>query len=324
MNKILAWLKYYFIPHRGNQHQPVFLKARCLFFVFLVVVFLELILVFQFLQVIPTGKMMSSIFTDVLVDLTNQNREEEGLYQLKRNPLLDQAAKLKAEDMASKEYFAHTSPEGVTPWYWFDLVGYDYLYAGENLAVNFFDSSDIDQAWMESPKHKKNIINKNFSEIGIGLANGRYKNKETIFVVQLFGTPKKEVLVKVLPEEPQIIEQEIVPEPEPETVPEPEIIEQEESFVYVAGEEKVFDDQSESKIEYASLMAKTVSSPKKTTTFILYFLLLTLSIALFLKIIIKIKIQFPVLIVDGLMVLTVVLLAFMFNHHVLSLMGQIY
>ena len=156
---------------------------------------MELILVAHFFQIIPTSKFLSSIMPEVLIDLTNRNREQIKMHYLEQNSLLAKAAQLKAEDMVSKEYFAHTSPEGTDPWHWFDIVGYDYIYAGENLAVNFFDSYEIDKAWMNSPKHMKNIINNNFNEIGIGMATGNYKGRESIFVVQLFGTQKKPTVV---------------------------------------------------------------------------------------------------------------------------------
>ena len=61
--------------------------------------------------------------------------------------------------------------------------------AGENLAVNFYESHDVVDAWMRSPSHRENILNKDFTEIGIGTARGVYQNKEAIFVVQMFGTP---------------------------------------------------------------------------------------------------------------------------------------
>ena len=62
---------------------------------------------------------------------------------------------MKAQDMATLGYFAHVSPDGKTPWYWIEKVGYDYQYAGENLAINFSDSKDVTNAWMASPLHKE-------------------------------------------------------------------------------------------------------------------------------------------------------------------------
>ena len=72
-----------------------------------------------------------------------------------------------------------------------EKADYDFVYAGENLAINFEDSSEVSSAWMNSPKHKENILNGNFTEIGIATEKGFYNGKETIFVVQMFGSPKK-------------------------------------------------------------------------------------------------------------------------------------
>ncbi len=135
-------------------------------------------------------QLQTAIFSDVLVSLTNETRIDLDLATLKTDPLLEIAAKLKAEDMASKGYFAHTSPEGLNPWYWFQLVGYDYRYAGENLAVNFAESEDVHDAWLNSASHRANIVNGNYTDIGIATARGIYKGREAEFVVQLFGTRK--------------------------------------------------------------------------------------------------------------------------------------
>jgi hypothetical protein len=96
---------------------------------------------------------------------------------------------MKAEHMAEHEYFAHVSPDGIDPWYWFHRSGYKFEKAGENLAINFVDSGDVNRAWMDSPGHRANILNGNFTEIGIAAVSGTYKGKKTIYVVQLFGTP---------------------------------------------------------------------------------------------------------------------------------------
>ena len=133
----------------------------------------------------------AAVVKSALVDLTNKNRIAQKIPFLKINPVLEQAAALKAQDMSQKGYFAHVSPEGKTPWYWLDQVKYDYTYAGENLAINFFDSKEVADAWMNSPAHRANMVNKNFKEIGIALARGIYQNQETVFVVQFFATPVK-------------------------------------------------------------------------------------------------------------------------------------
>lgn len=97
---------------------------------------------------------------------------------------------MKAQDMATKGYFAHTSPEGKkTPWYWLKQVGYQYQYAGENLAINFTDSKDVTNAWMNSPTHKANIVKDKYTEVGTGIATGLYEGRETVFVAQVYANP---------------------------------------------------------------------------------------------------------------------------------------
>lgn len=133
--------------------------------------------------------LVATILPAVVVDLTNEEREGVAAGNLRRNAVLDAAATQKAEHMAAEGYFAHHSPSGVTPWHWFESVGYDYAHAGENLAVHFTDSSSLVAAWMQSPTHRENIINQQFTEIGVGTARGEYQGYPTVFVVQLFGTP---------------------------------------------------------------------------------------------------------------------------------------
>ena len=138
--------------------------------------------------------LVGTILPAVVVDLTNEERADEAAVPLVRNSLLDEAARLKAEHMAKNSYFAHHSPDGVSPWYWFERVGYTYAHAGENLAIHFTDSSAVVEAWMQSPTHRANIVNNNYTEIGVGTAKGTYDGFSTVFVVQLFGTPAAPVV----------------------------------------------------------------------------------------------------------------------------------
>lgn len=133
--------------------------------------------------------LVSTVLPAVVIDLTNEERASFDEASLKRNATLDEAARLKAEHMAKNEYFAHYAPDGTSPWHWFDEAGYVYAHAGENLAIHFTDSAEVVEAWMKSPKHKENIVNSDFTEIGVGTAKGEFEGYETVYVVQLFGTP---------------------------------------------------------------------------------------------------------------------------------------
>ena len=134
---------------------------------------------------------LSAIYASVLVNLANRDRVTANVSELRVSPILEKAAQMKADDMAGKSYFAHNTPDGKTPWYWFEQAGYEYIYAGENLAVNFENSEDVETAWINSRSHFLNIINPKYTEIGIATSTGIYKGREAVFVVQMFGAPAK-------------------------------------------------------------------------------------------------------------------------------------
>ncbi len=184
----MKWLKKYFIPNRGNNYKPHIWREAGATVVFVFVVMLFLGAVSGHLIITHTD-LTALVLPKVLVDYANEDRLNEKYRELAINPVLEKAAQLKANDMATKGYFAHKSPEGRTPWYWFDQAGYDFTFAGENLAVNFVDSVDVNKAWMNSPGHRANIMNNSFTEIGVATAEGVYEGRRTVFVVQLFGRP---------------------------------------------------------------------------------------------------------------------------------------
>jgi hypothetical protein len=131
--------------------------------------------------------LFSDVSRAVLLTLTNQKRSNNGIPSLKEDSKLNKAAYLKAKDMLYYDYFAHRSPSGKTPWYWLDRVGYNYQYAGENLAMDFIESKELFQAWYASSTHKANIINPKFKDIGMAVVSGNFKGRKTTVVVQYFG-----------------------------------------------------------------------------------------------------------------------------------------
>ncbi|MFT5037005.1 MAG: hypothetical protein ACI9VM_000577 [Candidatus Azotimanducaceae bacterium] len=182
-------LKNFFIPHEGNDYRPHSLQKVAVLGMAALV-----LLSFAFANVqsrvwVQSQWLVSTILPAVIVDLTNIERADASLIQVRRNGSLDQAAQRKAEHMAANQYFAHHSPDGISPWHWFSQVGYNFVHAGENLAIYFTDSDEVMQAWMNSPSHRANIMNDTYTEIGIGTASGMYQGAQTVFVVQLFGTP---------------------------------------------------------------------------------------------------------------------------------------
>src|SRR5258708_28336998 len=91
--------------------------------------------------------------------------------------------------MFANQFWAHVAPDGTSPWQFFKNAGYQYYSAGENLARDFSNTSDMMAAWMASPTHRANIVNGRFREIGVAVVDGRLLGSDTTLVVQLFGTP---------------------------------------------------------------------------------------------------------------------------------------
>ncbi len=144
------------------------------------------ILFIAVLSISSTGWAIYS--ADTLVSMTNQERAQNGVASLNTNQALTNAAQAKVNDMFANQYFAHNSPSGKTPWDFIHEAGYNFTYAGENLAIGYFDATDLMNAWMNSPSHRENILNPNFQDIGIAVVAGTYEGVDTIIAAQEFGS----------------------------------------------------------------------------------------------------------------------------------------
>ena len=89
--------------------------------------------------------------------------------------------------MLLKNYWAHNSPDGKTPWEFIKEAGYSYVYAGENMARGFNTSLDVTNAWMASPTHRANMLSSNYSDVGFAVVTGNLSGEETVLVVEEFG-----------------------------------------------------------------------------------------------------------------------------------------
>ena len=187
---------HHFVPHhhpskkyegKTIQHRAHLLGIGALFSYALI---FSLVTSGLFIIRVSAPKILGTITfsTDQIVSLTNQKRAENGLPPLSFNGQLATAASQKAGDMFANNYWAHNSPAGKTPWSFISAAGYKYVYAGENLARDFSDASAVVNAWMNSPSHKENILDKNFREIGVAVADGKLDGHEGILVVQMFGS----------------------------------------------------------------------------------------------------------------------------------------
>lgn len=135
-----------------------------------------------------TSLTYADINKESIVNFTNQKRVESGLTPLKINYSLESSAITKANDMLANNYWAHNSPQGKTPWTFIRGAGYKYIFAGENLAEGYSSTEAVIAAWMASPSHRANILNRNYKEVGVAIISGNLKGKSTTLVVEHFGS----------------------------------------------------------------------------------------------------------------------------------------
>jgi len=187
MEKVKKFFHDFFIPHENNNYRARSLHSDFLSLYLIFAIFLS----FSFKQIGLNNVLgfATDISVDKLYQLTNQEREKNGLPDLQYNDKLAQAAYLKAENMFAENYWAHYSPVGATPWDFIVKSGYRYEFAGENLAKNFLFSQGVIDAWMKSPTHRDNVLKKEYSEVGYAIVNGTLNGEQTTLVVQMFGKP---------------------------------------------------------------------------------------------------------------------------------------
>jgi len=180
---------HYFIPQERNNHRATILKPN--FLLFFLILYLLNQSIIKSLTIAKPGILgySSEITVQKVLDQTNNERIKLGLEPLVYSPVLSESAKEKAQDMFADNYWAHNSPQGKTPWTFFDAVGYKYSTAGENLAKDFYNTDSLVFAWMNSPTHKANIVNSKYKEIGIAVVNGTLGDIKTTLIVQHFGAP---------------------------------------------------------------------------------------------------------------------------------------
>ena len=174
VEKLILRLKLTFVPSQENNFKPKFLTSRVLLWCLAVLFVLKLITI-PFLIYFPKSIFFSDISKTALIELLNKDRQSAGLDSLKENTALDNAAALKAKDILENDYFSHQSPQGISPWYWFKLAGYNYKAAGENLAIGFLDSTEVHRAWLDSSSHRANLLNSNYKDVGIAILSGDFQ-----------------------------------------------------------------------------------------------------------------------------------------------------
>lgn len=185
---MINYLRHLFLPHHTNNHRAKIIhhKVIAVFTIGLLVLLYAIVpLQKQFPSVLGVS---SNITVEELLTLTNQKRTEAGVAPLELDQALSSAASAKADYMFEKNFWAHVAPDGTTPWYFIRSAGYEYQYAGENLARGFNSASDVVNAWMDSPTHRANLLSPNYEDIGFAVGSGSLTGADTILVVQAFGS----------------------------------------------------------------------------------------------------------------------------------------
>src|SRR5690625_3613708 len=116
----------------------------------------------------PEADESLSAYEQEVVELTNNEREKQGLSPLKANTELSHVAREKSNDMANNNYFDHQSPQYGSPFDMMKAYGITYRTAGENIARGQQTPEEVVNGWMNSEGHRANILNGDFTEIGVG------------------------------------------------------------------------------------------------------------------------------------------------------------
>ncbi|MBW7475392.1 SCP-like extracellular [Paenibacillus oenotherae] len=121
----------------------------------------------------------SSQFEKQVLDLVNQARSSAGLNALTMDQSLSNVAMAKAKDMHNNNYFDHNSPTYGSPFEMMKKFGISYSYAGENIAKGQQSAQQVMNDWMNSPGHRANILNSNYTKIGIAYYSGEWVQEFT-------------------------------------------------------------------------------------------------------------------------------------------------
>lgn len=121
--------------------------------------------------VVPINTGLLAVENQV-IQLVNQERQRRGLPALVRNWELCRVARFKSQDMRDRGYFEHTSPTYGDPFRMMQNFGIHFTAAGENIAAGQPTAYEVMRSWMNSTGHRNNILNRGFTQIGVGFARG--------------------------------------------------------------------------------------------------------------------------------------------------------
>ena len=123
----------------------------------------------------PQAQSVATEYEKKVVELVNIQRRANGLAPVELSEELCVKARVKSQDMATNRYFDHNSPTYGSPFSMMSALGVTYRYAGENIAMGYSTPEAVVNAWMNSEGHRANILNANYSTLGVGyVADGNY------------------------------------------------------------------------------------------------------------------------------------------------------
>jgi hypothetical protein len=187
MKRLSHWFRSLLVPHSHNDYRPHLIRRYGIAAVVLVIIAAQ-----SFFFLFQDGQILgdqAGITVAQLHNRTNDVRKQGNLGALALSDKLSDAAQKKAENMLSVGYWSHDAPDGTTPWQWIEGEGYAYVNAGENLARGFNTIDGIMDAWLDSPSHRANVLNGNYTEVGFAAVNGAMNGEKTTLVVAMYAQP---------------------------------------------------------------------------------------------------------------------------------------
>ena len=148
-------------------------------------------LAFLVLTFLAATASATEITRESVIAEMNVRRARIGLSPLRQEPRLTEAAQDRMRDMEEQGYWSHTSPDGRSPFEWLRPRGYQFAYAGENLAAGFETAEVLVDGWMESKGHRENILSPFYSECGVAIIEGATTGKQSgRSIVVMFARPQ--------------------------------------------------------------------------------------------------------------------------------------
>jgi len=195
-------LKDLFYSYPGNNYRPEFLRPGRIAWYGISALLIKIIVI-AYVGLMPISAWLTPDLAkeeaQKIIALTNGLRMHLNLQPLQENQALDQAAADKVRDMLAGQYFSHFNNQGQGLEYWLKKNHYAYAVAGENLALGFTDAASAFAGWVKSQTHYANLIDADYSQIGVAIENGAYRGQDTSMIAQYFGAPQTANLNSVKP-----------------------------------------------------------------------------------------------------------------------------